>query len=80
MITGQPLPHLLYHFRPPCWGFEHAHVILGGDSFVALAEGLQNILWSAGGAPHQHRSDSQSAAFRDLDAKAQSDLTRDYGG
>jgi hypothetical protein len=23
-------------------GFEHAHVVLGGESFVALAEGLQN--------------------------------------
>ena len=26
-------------------GFEHAHVVLGGESFVALAEGLQNALW-----------------------------------
>lgn len=77
-ITGQPLPHLLYHFRLPWSGFEHAHVILGGESFVALAEGLQNALWSAGGAPHQHRSDSLSAAFRNLDAEARSDLTRRY--
>lgn len=77
-ITGQPLPHLLYHFRLPWSGFEHAHVILGGESFVALAEGLQNALWSAGGVPHQHRSDSLSAAFRNLDAEARSDLTRRY--
>ncbi|MDT7953965.1 MAG: IS21 family transposase [Acetobacteraceae bacterium] len=78
MIAGQALPHLLYHFRLPWSGFEHAHVILGGESFVALAEGLQNALWSAGGAPHQHRSDSLSAAFRNLDAEARSDLTRRY--
>lgn len=77
-ITGQPLPHLLYHFRLPWSGFEHAHVILGGESFVALAEGLQNALWSAGGVPHQHRSDSLSAAYRNLDAEARSDLTRRY--
>ncbi len=77
-ITGQPLPHLLYHFRLPWSGFEHAHVILGGESYVALAEGLQNALWSAGGVPHQHRSDSLSAAFRNLDAEARSDLTRRY--
>jgi hypothetical protein len=77
-ITGQRLPHLLYHFRLPWSGFEHAHVILGGESFVALAEGLQNALWSAGGVPHQHRSDSLSAAFRNLDAEARSDLTRRY--
>lgn len=78
MIAGQQLAHLLYHFRLLWSGFEHAHVILGGESFVALAEGLQNALWSAGGAPQQHRSDSLSAAFRNLDADARSDLTRRY--
>ena len=77
-IAGQPLAHMLYHFRLPWSGFEHAHVILGGESFVALAEGLQNALWSAGGAPHQHRSDSLSAAFRNLDAEAKVDLTKRY--
>lgn len=77
-IAGQPLAHLLYHFRLPWSGFEHAHVILGGESFVALAEGLQNALWSVGGAPRQHRSDSLSAAFRNLDTEAQADLTRRY--
>lgn len=29
-IGGQALAHLLYHFRLPWSGFEHAHVILGG--------------------------------------------------
>ncbi|GEK69356.1 IS21 family transposase [Paracoccus denitrificans] len=77
-ITGQLLDHLLYHFRLPWSGFEHAHVILGGESFVALAEGLQNALWSAGGAPACHRTDSLSAAFRNLDADARTDLTTRY--
>jgi hypothetical protein len=77
-VAGQPLPHMLYHFRLPWSGFEHAHAILGGESFVALAEGLQNAPWSAGGAPHQHRSDSLSAAFRNLDADAKADLARRY--
>ena len=36
-IAGQPLHCLLYHFRLPFSGFEHAHVVLGGESFVALA-------------------------------------------
>jgi hypothetical protein len=36
-------------------------VILGGESYVALAEGLQNALWALGGAPREHRSDSLSA-------------------
>ncbi|MDO8533924.1 MAG: IS21 family transposase [Xanthobacteraceae bacterium] len=77
-IAGQPLDHRLYHFRLPFSGFEHAHVVLGGESFVALAEGLQNALWSLGGVPEQHRSDSLSAAFRNLDADAKEDLTRRY--
>lgn len=77
-IDGQPLAHMLFHFRLPWSGFEHAHVILGGESHVALAEGLQNALWSAGGAPHQHRTDSLSAAFRNLDAATEADLTRRY--
>ena len=69
-IAGTPLGHRLYHFRLAFSGFEHAHVVLGGESFVALAEGLQNALWALGGVPQQHRSDSLSAAFRNLDANA----------
>jgi len=47
-------------------------------SFVALAEGLQDALWALGGVPEQHRSDSLSAAFCNLDREAQEDLTRRY--
>jgi hypothetical protein len=78
IVAGLPLDHLLYHFRLPWSGFEHAHVILGGESFVALAAGLQDALWSLGGSPHEHRTDSLSAAFRNLDADAGTDLTRRY--
>jgi hypothetical protein len=53
-------------------------VILGGESYVALAEGLQNALWALGGAPREHRSDSLSAAFRNLDREARADLTTRY--
>jgi hypothetical protein len=77
-IAGQILDCRLYHFRLPFSGFEHAHVVLGGESFVALAEGLQNALWALGGVPEQHRSDSLSAAFRNLDADAKEDLTKRY--
>jgi hypothetical protein len=80
MIVGVVLEHRLYHFRLAFSGFEHAHVVLGGESFVALAEGLQNALWSLGGAPLEHRSDSLSAAFRNLDHDAQEDLTQRYQG
>ena len=77
-IAGAPLDHRLYHFRLVYSGFEHAHVILGGESYVALAEGLQNALWAVGGAPREHRSDSLSAAFRNLDVAARNDLTVRY--
>jgi len=77
-VGGIELDHRLYHFRLACSGFEHAHVILGGESYVALAEGLQNALWALGGAPREHRSDSLSAAFRNLDRDAREDLTRRY--
>ena len=73
-----PLDHRLYHFRLAYSGFEHAHVVLGGESFVALAEGLQNALWALGGVPREHRTDSLSAAFRNLDREACTDLTRRY--
>lgn len=78
MVAGVLLDHRLYHFRLVWSGFEHAHVILGGESYVALAQGLQNALWALGGCPLDHRSDSLSAAFRNLGADARTDLTRRY--
>jgi hypothetical protein len=77
-IAGVALDHRLYHFRLAFSGWEHVHVVLGGESFVALAEGLQNALWALGSAPLQHRSDSLLAAFRNLDADTRQDQTRRY--
>jgi hypothetical protein len=45
-----------------------------------LAEGLQNALWALGGAPFEHRSDSLSAAFRNLAPDVREDMTRRYDG
>lgn len=39
-VAGAALDHQLYHFRLAFSGFEHAEVVLGGESFVALAAGL----------------------------------------
>jgi hypothetical protein len=77
-IAGVRLDHRLYHFRLAFSGWEQARVVLGGESFVALAEGLQNALWALGGAPAEHRSDSLSAAFRNLERDVVEDLTRCY--
>ena len=37
-----------------------------------------NALWALGGVPEQHRTDSLSAAFRNLNAEAKEDLTTRY--
>lgn len=77
-LAGQPLPHRLYHFVLAYSGWEHVAVVLGGESFTALAENLQNALWTLGGVPREHRTDSLSAAFRNLDHEAALDQTRRY--
>ena len=77
-IVGEPLAHRLYHFRLAFSGWQHAEVVLGGESFTALATGLQNALWSLGGVPAEHRSDSLSAAFRNIEDETASDQTRRY--
>jgi hypothetical protein len=77
-IAGQTLEHRLYHFVLAYSAWEHAEPVLGGESFTALAVGLQNALFSLGGVPLEHRSDSLSAAFRNLDDDARVDQTRRY--
>ena len=43
-------------------GWQYVQVILGGESFVGLSQGLQKI-HASGGAPQTHRTDSLSAAY-----------------
>jgi hypothetical protein len=77
-IAGAPLDHRIYHFTLVYSGWEHAEVVLGGESYTALASGLQNALWQLGGVPHEHRTDSLSAAFANLDQDAREDLRLRY--
>ena len=77
-IGGVVLVHLLYHFRLAFSGWCHVRVVLGGESFTALAEGLTDSLERLGGVPAEHRTDSLSAAFRNLDPAAQADVTERY--
>ncbi len=79
-IDGDRLQHRLYQFVLACSGWRHVEVVLGGESFEALAGGLQNALWQLGGVPEEHRTDSLSAAFRNLTADAVKDLTQRYEG
>lgn len=77
-IAGEPLNHLLYHFRLRYSGWSHMKVILGGESFTALAEGLQEALWRLGGVPKEHRTDSLSAAYKNRNQQAEYDITAPY--
>jgi hypothetical protein len=65
-IAGAAFMHILYHFVLAFSRWEHVEVVEGGESFEALSRGLQNALWQAGGAPQEHRTDSLSAAFKNL--------------
>src|SRR6201997_2159597 len=61
-----------------CQVVERRMLFRGRIQAAELAEGLQNALWALGRAPLQHRSDSLSAAFRNLDADTKQDQTRRY--
>lgn len=77
-IAGKPFEHLLYHYRLAYSGWQYVQVILGGESFIALCQGLQNAIEKSGGCPLEHRSDSLSAAYRNLGGRTNEDLTQMY--
>jgi transposase InsO family protein len=77
-IGGEPLAHRLYHFRLAYSGWTYVKVVLGGESFTALAEGLQTALHRLGGCPEGHRTDSLSAAFKNLTTDEITDITQRY--
>jgi hypothetical protein len=75
-IKGVVLPHLLYQFRFAYSGWRYVQITLGGESYCALAEGLQSALFLAGGSPIEHRTDSLSAAF--VNSVEEQKLTESY--
>ena len=77
-ICGKKLEHILYHYRLVYSKWEAVSVVLGGESFSALSEGLQNALWLSGGAPKTHRTDSLSAAYKNCSEKKKEEFTKDY--
>ena len=52
--------------------------IYGNRQNLGTIRTNENALWSLGGVPREHRTDSLSAAFRNLDSQACTDLTRRY--
>ena len=77
-VCGEPFKHLLYHFRLAYSNWSFMRVTQGGESFSALSRGLQDALWSLGGSPEEHRTDSLSAAFKNLSQDEQEDMTGSY--
>jgi hypothetical protein len=43
-VAGERLEHRLFHFRLAYSGWCHVRVVLGGESFTALAEGMTSAL------------------------------------
>jgi len=77
-IQGEELEHMFYHYRLVYSKWEAVSVVLGGESFSALSEGLQNALWLSGGTPETHRTDSLSAAYKNCSDKRKEEFTKDY--
>ena len=77
-IGKTPFKHMLYHFRLVYSKYSYVKVILGGESFQALSEGLQEALAEIGGSPKEHRTDSLSAAFKNDNHIPEHDLTDRY--
>ncbi|MGD2063307.1 MAG: IS21 family transposase [Nitrospirota bacterium] len=77
-VGGKPFAHRLYPFRLAYSGWCDVLVVRGGESFTALAAGLQRALTRLGGVPMEHRTDRLSAAFKNLTAEEQEDLTARY--
>jgi len=77
-IRGKKLAHRLFHFRLPFSSWSYVRVIESGESFVALTSSLNEALQRLGGSPKEHRTDSLSAAYKNLSKDEREDATRRY--
>ena len=77
-IAGVMLNYRLFHFRLAFSKWSYVKVIQGGESFTALAEGTTEALNRLGAVPAELRTDSLSAAFRNLTPDQANDLTERY--
>ena len=63
-IAGESIRHRLFHYRLVAIGWAYAQAVYGGESFSALADGLQKAFRASGGIPYELRTDSLSAAYK----------------
>jgi len=83
-IAGVPLKHRLFHYRLVASRWGYTQVVYGGESFTALSDGLQQAFSASGGVPHELRTDSLSAAYKNRSqqndfTERYADLCRHYG-
>ena len=64
-IDGKPFDHMMFHSVFTYSNWEYVH-LCHSESFEALSTGLQDSLYRAGGVPQRIRSDSLSAAVKNL--------------
>jgi hypothetical protein len=64
-IAGALFEHLLFQFVLSFSGWRWVQIAFG-ETFEALAAGLQGALWALGGAPQVTRSDNLSAATHEI--------------
>jgi transcriptional regulator with XRE-family HTH domain len=76
-LGGVVFPHLAFHLVLTYSNVEAITVCLG-ETFEALAEGIEACLWQLGGVPRQHRTDHLTAAIRPLDAEGRAQATARY--
>jgi hypothetical protein len=76
-IAEQPFPHMVFHLVLTYSNVE-AVTICFSESFEALAEGIEQGLWSIGGVPQQHRTDHLTAAIRRKTSTEREDFTKRY--
>ena len=77
-IQGESFKHMFYHFRLVYSKWSYLKVIQSGESMQALSEGMQEALFTLGGATKEHRTDSLSAAFKNISVETKKDLTEKY--
>ena len=76
-ISGQPYPHLLFHFMLPYSRWETVSICYS-ESFDSLAMGYEAAVWELGGVIREHRTDNLSAATKKSDSSR--DFTQRWNG
>jgi Helix-turn-helix len=76
-LAGEASPHLLFHCVLTYSNMEAVRICFG-ESFEALAEGIEAALWQFGGVPQTHRTDHLGAAIHPLSRDEQEAFKERY--